>query len=90
MISPPTSSIAELKELFSLLEKALADFPDLVPQALDFLFGEGESLQPGLIEISYAPALGTGRMTIAFHITDRLREFMAALSTGNLERHCVD
>lgn len=82
--------LEELRSLAAALEKALEDFPGLSLQVEQLLFSGGDCLKSGLIEFCFAPAAGTGRMTISLRVTDRLREIVAAAAAGDLKVLGVD
>lgn len=82
--------LVELRSLAATLEQALSKFPNLALKVEQLLFAGSDCLQSGLIEFRFAPAVGTGRMTISLRITNRLREIVAAAAAGDLKGLGVD
>lgn len=84
--------LSELEALFAALEQTLSDAPHLRLKVLDLLFTLSDgSLKPGFVELVAIPAFGTdGQSVIELQVTDRLRELVGALATGDVEVLGID
>lgn len=80
---------AELKTVLAELSAALAQRPDLADEVRHLLLGEGDCLQPGFVEFRGMSTPDAGRLPISLHVCDRLRELLAAVSAGEIERKAV-
>jgi hypothetical protein len=84
--------LSELEGLFATLEQILSNAPHLRLKVLDLLFTLSDgSLKPGLVELVAIPAFGAdGQSVIELQVTDRLRELVGALATGDVEVLGID
>lgn len=80
---------SELHSMIARVEKVLSHRPEMNGEVFQFLFGDGERLQPGLVEFRSVSAGRTGRLSVSLHLSDRLREFLSALEAGNGHMECV-
>lgn len=77
--------LAEFKSLLATLEQVLEDVPSMGLEVYQLLFCERDLLRPGFIEFRGMAAAGTDRLAVSLHVTDRLRELVAAAAAGDLK-----
>jgi len=89
-LSISAASLAQLRYEMETLKAAIGSSLERSAKARDFLFGGGEQLAPGLIELRSMPAVGTSDMTVCLDITDKFRAFTVALAAGELDGKFVE
>lgn len=85
-----SDGLDELRSLVASLKQILEDTPSLCLEIHEFLFGDGDLLKPGFIEFRAMPASRTGGLIVSLHVTDKLRELVAAAATGDFKNLSIN
>lgn len=79
------SDSEELDGLLATLKKISSSSLEAFLETKHLLFSSGDLLSPGLVEFRSVTTSGASEMSVLFHVTDRFRVLVAALSAAHLK-----